>query len=127
MRWSDAYGIETKFCEPYGTRRPSGLMPVYLRERALWRDWPNLLSFARKISPNDSLHSHLHAAQLIKHLLGLRNQHGQNFVLVYLWLDVPGETDALCHRQEIEQFSGLLKSDGIPFLSATYQEPLTRR
>jgi hypothetical protein len=67
-------GIEAKFCEPYGDEKPSGLNPVYLRETALWQDWPDVRAFAQKVSPKDLTHSHFHAAQLIKHLLGLRKQ-----------------------------------------------------
>jgi hypothetical protein len=120
-RWKCA-GIEAKFCEPYGDRKPSGLMPVYLQQMTLWKGWPHLRAFAERLSPNDLIHSHLHAAQLIKHLLGLRMQHGAKFILVYLWFDVPGAEAAGDHRREIESFSEILKCDGIAFVSKTYQE-----
>jgi hypothetical protein len=115
-------GIEAKFCEPYGTSEPCGLMPVYLRQKNLWRDWPNLFHFAQRLCPSDRTHLHLHAAQLIKHLLGLRNQCGARFVLVYLWFDPPCEKDAISHRREIEHFGEVLRSDGIQFLFPSYQE-----
>jgi hypothetical protein len=120
-RWKCA-GIEAKFCEPYGDRRPGGLMPVYLQQGSLWRDWNNTRALAERICPDDLTHFHLHAAQLIKHLLGLRVQNGLKFVLVYLWFDVRGAEAAVCHRQEIEVFGEILKSDGITFVSKTYQE-----
>jgi hypothetical protein len=115
-------GIEAKFCEPYGGQKLDGLRPVYLRETALWQDWPNVRAFAQKLSPNDLTHSHLHAAQLLKHLLGLRMQNSPNFVLVYLWFDVPGAEAAIRHRREIESFAEVLKRDGVAFVSRTYQE-----
>ena len=115
-------GIEAKFCEPYGDQKPGGLNPVYLRQTALWQNWPHVRAFAEALSPSDLTHSHLHAAQLVKHLLGLRKQYGTNFVLVYLWFDVPGAEAAALHRREIECFGEALKRDDIPFVSRTYQE-----
>jgi hypothetical protein len=115
-------GIEAKFCEPYGDNKPGGLYPVYLSQTALWQGWPNVRALAQELTPNDLMHSHLHAAQLLKHLLGLRKQNGTNFVLVYLWFDVPGTDAAMQHRREIESFSEVLKHDSIAFVSRTYQE-----
>jgi hypothetical protein len=119
---SKCAGIEAKFCEPYGGQKPGGLNPVYLRQAALWQDWPNVRAFAQTLSPEDLTHSHLHAAQLLKHLLGLRKQNNTNFVLVYLWFDVPSEEAAIRHRREVEFFGEVLKRDGIEFVSRTYQE-----
>jgi hypothetical protein len=115
-------GIEAKFCEPYGDQKPGGLKPIYLQQTALWQDWPNVRAFAQKLTPNDLTHSHLHAAQLLKHLLGLRMQNSTNFVLVYLWFDVPGTEAAMRHRREIESFGEILMRDGVAFVSRTYQE-----
>jgi hypothetical protein len=103
-------------------RSQGGLNPVYLRQTALWQNWPHVRAFAEELSPSDLTHSHLHAAQLVKHLLGLRKQYGTNFVLVYLWFDVPGAEAAALHRREIECFGEALKRDDIPFVSRTYQE-----
>ena len=115
-------GIEAKFCEPYGDQKLGGLKPVYLQQSALWQDWPNVRAFADKLSPDDLTHSHFHAAQLLKHLLGLRMQNGTSFVLVYLWFDVPGTEAARHHRREIESFGEVLKGDRVAFVSRTYQE-----
>jgi hypothetical protein len=115
-------GIEAKFCEPYGAQKFGGLKSVYLRETALWQDWPNVLAFAQELSPNDLTHSHLHAAQLLKHILGLRKQNCTNFILVYLWFDVPGNEAAMAHSREIARFGEVLKSDGVNFVARTYQE-----
>ena len=118
----ECVGIEAKFCEPYGDQKPGGLMECYLREAALWQGWPNVRAFAQSLSPQDLTHSHFHAAQLLKHLLGLRKQNNTNFVLVYLWFDVPGAEAAIRHRREIESFDEVLKRDGVAFVSRTYQE-----
>jgi hypothetical protein len=117
-------GVEAKFCEPYGGQKPSGLKPAYLQpqQAALWQNWPNVRAFAEKLSPNDLTHCHFHAAQLLKHLLGLRMQNNANFVLVYLWFDVPGAEAAVRHRREVESFGEVLKRDSIAFVSRTYQE-----
>lgn len=116
--------IEAKFCEPYGGKKQGGLYSVYLRERELWTGWPHLREFAGRLSPTDDVHTCLHAAQLIKHLLGLKKEYGAQAVLVYLWFDVPGEMAARLHREEVESFSAVLESDGIPFVSRTYQQLL---
>jgi hypothetical protein len=79
-------------------------------------------ALAQRLSPKDLTHSHLHAAQLLKHLLGLRMQNSTNFVLVYLWFDVHGAEAAMRHRREIESFGEVLERDGIAFVSRTYQE-----
>jgi hypothetical protein len=115
-------GIEAKFCEPYDDQKLGGLNPVYFRQKALWQDWPNVRAFAQELSPEDLTHSHFHAAQLLKHLLGLRKQKYTSFVLVYLWFDVPGAEAAIRHRREIESFGEVLKRDRVAFISRTYQE-----
>ncbi len=114
--------IESKFCEPYGGKKSRGLDPCYLWERELWKDWPNIRELAEKISPDDQAHSHLHAAQLIIDLLGLRKQNGMGFVLAYLWFHVPNAEAAIEHRREIESFAEVLKRDGVAFVSRTYQQ-----
>jgi hypothetical protein len=49
-------------------------------------------------------------------------ENGTNFVLVYLWFDVPGAEAAMRHRREIESFVEVLKRDGVALVSRTYQE-----
>ncbi len=115
-------GIEAKFCEPYAARKHFGLNPCYLSEKALWRDWPNVLAFAEKLSPSDHTHLYLNAPQLLIHLLGLRRHAKEKFVLLYLWFDVPRTEQADRHRQEIASFGEILRTDGIAFVSRTYQD-----
>lgn len=114
-------GVECKFSEPYG-RTHTGLAPRYLGLDDRWRSFPRLHEIARDISPDDERYRHLHAAQVIKHILGLTRAHPpEHFCLLYLWYDAPGE-EALRHRAEVQEFSDAAEADGIDFRSRTYQE-----
>jgi hypothetical protein len=116
------FAVECKFSEAYGGRRHGGMKSAYLVEQSLWADLINLEKLAKEISPDDERYSYLHAAQLIKHILGLKTKLGnKNFRLLYLWYDVLGREGA-DHRAEVEDFSEIAKSDAIKFHSMTYQE-----
>ena len=94
----------------------------YLVDKNLWADLNALNRLAREINPIDERYSYLHAAQLIKHILGLNASLGSKiFKLLYLWYDVLGKEGA-DHRAEIEDFTNFAKSDGINFHAMTYQE-----
>ena len=118
-----AYGIECKFSEAYSSYKHPGLKSKYLTEVSKeWKNIPNLHCFAKEISPDDNLFSHLHPAQLIKHILGLKKEYGKSgFKLLYLWYDVPGKAGCK-HRTEIEKFAQIVKMDNINFTSISYQE-----
>jgi hypothetical protein len=122
-----AFGIECKFSEAYSSRNHNGLKKVYLTEiPEQWEDIPNLLELAKTISPEDKEHKYLHAAQLVKHILGLKRKYGKNgFRLLYLWYDVPGP-EGTNHRQEIEKFAEIAKKDGIKFHSKSFQELIVK-
>ena len=65
---------------------------------------------------------YLHPAQLIKHILGLKQKYGKSsFRLLYLWYDVLGEA-GYQHRQEIEEFKKVTGDDNIAFSAISYQE-----
>ncbi len=119
--------IECKFSEAYGSRKHGGIKEKYLTGcGALWDDLPNLRRLAESISPDDSAFQHLHAAQLIKHILGLKRALGRDgFRLLYLWYDVLG-AEGCRHRDEVEDFGTTAKSDGVLFHSLTYQELICR-
>jgi len=92
----------------------------------LWEDIPNLHELAESLCPDDKKFTYLHAAQLIKHVLGLKKEflkHG--FRLLYLWYDVLGEEGAT-HRKEIEDLSEVMKADSVKFHSLSYQELITQ-
>lgn len=118
------FAIECKFSESYGGRHHGGMAPVYLRETPLWKGLPALQRLANDISPDDNRFEFLHAAQLIKHILGLREYlkaKKKKFRLLYLWYDVLGKEGG-DHRAEIEDFKQYTDSDGIKFHAMTYQE-----
>jgi hypothetical protein len=121
-----AYGIECKFSEAYSSRRHSGLDPKYLDLSEVWEELPATRGLAATISPKDDSFRHLHAAQLIKHVLGLKTQYSlQGFRLLYLWYDVPGE-EGVVHHKEIEKFTEIVNRDRVPFKSLTYQELIAK-
>jgi hypothetical protein len=117
-----ALGVECKYSESYGQRGHSGLKPAYLQLEEIWSGLPRLREFSKTISPDDSQFQHLHAAQLVKHILGLKRAFGpRKFRLLYLWYDVLGPEGAL-HTAEVETFAAVARLDGVQFHSLTYQE-----
>jgi len=118
------FAIECKFSEAYSPGTHSGISPKYIALNKVWDDIPNLLKLAKIISPddNDNLFIHLHPAQLIKHILGLKEKFGKNkFRLLYLWYDTVGPESAK-HHKEIEKFIKITKTDGIYFHAMSYQD-----
>ncbi|HZK97886.1 MAG TPA: hypothetical protein VFC67_27030 [Prolixibacteraceae bacterium] len=118
-----AYGTECKFSEAYSSRKHSGLKEKYITDIPdQWKGISQLKKFAENISPNDNDFRFLHAAQLIKHILGLKKQYGKSsFRLLYLWYDVYG-TEGVKHRKEIAIFKAIAEKDHIKFHSLSYQE-----
>ena len=116
------FAIECKFTEAYSSMKHEGLKDKYLLEEDLWNEFPNLHHLAKRINPVDKDFLYLHAAQLIKHILGLHIEtNGKDFKLLYLWYDALGHAGAK-HRDEVEIFSEYAKKDGIFFISKSYQE-----
>lgn len=120
------YAIECKFSEAYSTRRHAGIKQKYIDLSHIWQDIPNLYELAKSINPVDNLYNHLHPAQLIKHILGLKKEYGKTgFRLLYLWYDTLGY-EGFIHRKEIEGFQKLSEADNIRFHSISYQELIIR-
>jgi len=121
------FAIECKFSEAYSVRNDNhGLKEKYLQIDEIWNGIPALHTFAKSISPDDTAYHHLHPAQLVKHILGLKTKFGKNgFRLLYLWYDVPND-EGYQHRQEIKQFSVMCKQDGILFHTFSYQGLIMR-
>lgn len=116
--------VECKFTEPYRPCKPEdkALKWQYLKERQLWEDIPACHDLARRIMSSDDHFQYLHAAQLVKHILGLKHRNGKDgFHLIYLWYDVPLEA-ADQHRLEIEEFQEIVTADGIAFSAVAFQE-----
>lgn len=133
--------IESKFTEPYGNRKHEGLKQKYVENISFWNGLPNLYELAKEISPDDTKFQYLDAAQLIKHILGLKSccdkynsqikpgLNGRclkrNFRLLYLWYDVIGK-DGVEHRKEIEQFAEIAQRDNVKFSHVAYQEVIMK-
>ena len=116
------YAIESKFTEPYSSRKHSGIKQKYIDNPFFWNGLPNLYELAKEICPSDNKFQYLDAPQLMKHILGLKKKHNKvGFRLLYLWYDVVGEK-GYEHRKEIEQFAEIAKKDNINFSNITYQE-----
>jgi len=116
------FAIECKFSEAYSSRGDHGLKTPYINLNGIWNDIPNLYSLAKSICPKDEQFRHLHPAQLIKHILGLKTAVGKTeFRLLYLWYDVLGDQGTI-HREEIKTFSEIAKADDIKFHSISTQE-----
>ena len=121
-----AFGIECKFTEPYSSRGHGGLDSKYLGNDAAWQHLSHTRELAQKISPIDTGFKHLHAAQLIKHILGLNRRFGhRRYRLLYLWYDALGEPGSK-QRQEIDAFSAIARADGVIFHQTSYQELILR-
>ena len=119
------YAIESKFTEAYREGGHAGLKEKYLR-LAIWDDIPHLHELAVLISPRDDKYQHLHAAQLIKHILGLKRAYGKTgFRLLYLWYDALGREGAK-HREEVKEFLEVTKADGVKAHGLSYQELIAR-
>ncbi len=116
------FAIECKFSEAYSSEKHDGLKDKYLNNPDIWTELPSLHELALEINPMDNRYHHLHAAQLIKHILGLKAVSGKkDFKLMYLWYDALGK-DGTDHRADIENFIAIAKKDGIHIHSMTYQE-----
>ena len=128
--------IEAKFIEPYDSNHKKGIRQVYVENISFWEGLPNLYELAKEISPDNTRFRYLDAAQLIKHILGLRNdchcaqeksarRLKRKFHLLYLWYDVLGE-EGVEHRKEREQFAEIAKKDNVKFSHITYQEVIMK-
>jgi len=116
------FAIECKFSEAYSSRKHSGISPKYIELDTIWGGIPNLLKLAKEISPDDNKYSYLHPAQLVKHILGLKEKFGKNkFRLLYLWYDTIGPESGINHK-EIGEFTEITKADNIHFHAMSYQD-----
>lgn len=118
-------GVECKFCEAFSTRALLGLKEKYLETGLddLWSGMPHVQALARELSPANKRYDHLDAAQLVKHVLGLRRCSDSACRLLYLYYDMPGSAGAK-HAEEIADFIEVTRQDGIVVTSATYQDVL---
>jgi hypothetical protein len=121
-----ALAIECKFSEAYSSRGHDGLDSKYFNNDDIWHSLSATKQLAQGISPEDGHFKFLHAAQLIKHILGLNHGFGHShYRLLYLWYDALGDP-GYHHRQEIEEFASVVRSDGVVFHETTYQDLIVR-
>ena len=119
---SKVFAIECKFTEPYNSSGHADLKQKYIDLDELWKDIPIIKDFVVKTDSLIHSFKHLHAAQLIKHILCLKQTYGKKgFKLLYLFYDSVGE-HAIIHQNELRIFSEMLKSENINFSSLSYQE-----
>ena len=116
--------IESKFCE-WLTRRPPNkaqFKPKYFPGRALWaaEGLPRCQRLADELQSGAQRFKYLHAAQLLKHALGLARVAPAKFELRYLYYDWPGG-QSVSHRDEIARFAASVASE-IAFDASTYQQ-----
>jgi hypothetical protein len=120
-----ALAIESKFCE-WLTRRPpnkAAFKPKYFPAgRALWVEHglPLCQRLADELRADTRRFKHLHAAQLLKHALGLARAAQVAVEIRYLYYDWPGRHGGV-HRDELARFAELVGPE-IGFAASTYQQ-----
>jgi hypothetical protein len=123
------FAIESKFTEPFSSYKKLGLKDKYFNPAIdeIWEGLPNLKKFTQTIRNKTSGFKHFDAAQLVKHILGLKNctENNGKFKLLYLYYDGYGSEGAL-HREEIQRFIDETNKDGIHFHALCYQELIVR-
>lgn len=120
-------GIESKFTEPYGGKKPHPALDAkyFADGRQRWAECglPRCQQLARDIGVNLQFRR-LGAGQLLKHILGLAWTTKTSPRLMYLWFDT-GCDEATEHRDELEQFAPRLDRS-VWFSALTYQEVFAR-
>lgn len=117
--------IESKFGE-WLVRRASNkndLKPKYFPAgRAHWRDagLPQCQALAEDLRAGRERFKHLHAAQLLKHALGLARAARGAHELRYLYYEWP-RGPAAAHRAELERFARRVGAEA-RFSASTYQD-----
>lgn len=115
--------VEVKLREPYGSVS-NPFADKYFNKQGLWDGLPGLRQLAQRISTGELSYTTLHAAQLIKHALGMRHTFGEGFVLAYYWHRLPGEVGDR-HAAELAQFKAAAGND-ISLRSVTVAQLLDR-
>jgi hypothetical protein len=122
-------GIEAKFAEPFGEKKPCPALDdkYFPADRQRWADvgLPATQALARAIGRSEQF-VRLGAGQLVKHLLGLATTFPQftPIRLRYVWFDAGGAEDD-AHRAEIERFARLVSTE-VDFVAIRYQDLYTR-
>ena len=116
--------IESKFVETYRVAR-NAFKPSYFSNKAPWTGLESWRRVAVAMDQGDLTFVTLHAAQLIKHALGLSRRYGsKGFVLLYLWYRLPG-LDGDAHQSELDRFHQEV-GDTVDFRTASYPDVFSR-
>jgi hypothetical protein len=115
--------IEVKLREPYGSVK-NEFADRYFETPGLWDGLPALHDLAMGIRGGEVVFTTLHAAQLIKHALGLTCSYGTDFVLGYLWHYIPSKIGDE-HVRELAEFAATASAD-ISFTFVTVADLLDR-
>ncbi len=118
-------GIESKFSEWLSPKKP-GKNPFkekYFPDgEGIWTrlGLPHSQALVESIHSGARHFTHLYAAQLLKHSLGMANMFGNRFSLCYIYCDWPGQESEI-HRREIDEFDHAVGEE-LRFKAVSYQE-----
>lgn len=112
--------VESKFVEPYRHEGTSSFQPSYFKKPGLWDNFPRCEQLAKEISEGLNVFQRLDAAQLLKHVLGLKKAYQSGFKLLYIWYKVPSR-EAAVHEDEILVFCDRIGGE-VDFRHMTYQD-----
>ncbi|CAG2155547.1 hypothetical protein LMG31506_05447 [Cupriavidus yeoncheonensis] len=118
-------GVESKFTEwlrGKATHEGNAFRPPYLAHgRNRWEEvgLPKAQALAVDLQEGREAFRHIGAPQLLKHALALARQHGDRWVLRYVYFDWPGPKGER-HRDEIRRFHSLV-GDELRFSAINYQ------
>lgn len=110
--------IESKFTEPY-EKKIKNFHPKYRGKSFVWQPLAACQHLVDQIISGKEKFYRLDAPQLLKHILGLKEDYKSNFKLYYLWYKVRG-IEAEEHDAEIRRFISAIGHD-IDFYVMTYQ------
>jgi restriction endonuclease-like protein len=123
------YAIESKFSEPYQEEKQKIEMGSKSYAPELWRQrgLRACADLVERINGHemDGKLRYLGAPQLLKHILGLSNNHGGGYELIYLWYEMPGFRESDAHKKEVEYFSAIVGKE-VAFNHLTYQDLFKR-
>lgn len=122
-------GVESKFCEWLAPKSPRKVhfKPKYFPAgEGLWTrlELERAQQLAEAMHEGEKSFRYLDAAQLLKHMLGLANNHRGTSSLYYIFYDAEGREGEV-HRREVDEFANLIGPD-MPFQSMSYQRAFDR-
>jgi hypothetical protein len=120
-------GIECKFAEPYGPKKPHAPLAekYFVGGRQRWSELGLLRCQALAIEVGNTIEfRRLAAGQLLKHILGIAWTTKQVPRLIYLWFDT-GCQEAAEHSREVQRFAAKV-DPVVDFTSLTYQDVFAR-